>query len=212
MIDLTNWVKIIKDVATVLALLIGAWWAYRKFRRYEALWLATQVEASLQASIRVKVLPGGDPQGCILALRSTIKNEGKVNTSVDMSKSWFAIEQLAEVVPTEDGMETDAEGRLNFRHGSLLDVTSHQIRISMGAEGPAVVRAGVALTFSNACPVQRGIYRVSAEYPLGRQDRRYYGELVGLQSPVEAEDRIVWSASTIVDTRLATEQYDAAGA
>ncbi len=198
--ELAKLSQIVASGVTIVGAVIATLWAYGKFRKYEQRWLATQAQPALVVKVSGRVLPAPAPEECFLALTSTVTNRGKVNTLVDIDKSWFLVEQASDIVADEGSFVDGLDGKRYLVHDSLVDVATTRLRVKMNSIGPAVVRAGASVSQASVCQVFRGIYRITAQYALAAKDLKYFDDLThGYQAPPDSN--VVWSASIIVDSR-----------
>lgn len=89
--DLSNWKTLAETVESVLksgAIVIGGWWAYRKW------FVQAEHEESLDVKVAAKVLPSDKPDLRILEIRCELKNVGKVPCQVDFARSTVTVSSV----------------------------------------------------------------------------------------------------------------------
>lgn len=194
----------IGDIFTMVAATVGGVWAYLKFEKYEKRWLAADTESAIEVKLEVKVLPAENPSECVLAFTAVINNNGKVNSYVDLDKSWFVVETITGMIPTEKAKVVNIhDNKPVYADNSLLSISTKPILVKMENSNLWVVRIGTSMSQSSVCIMKKGLFRVSVEFAVSSRDKKVFEGQT--QAKVPPAQRIVWSSSTIVDGRDLTQ-------
>ncbi len=198
--NIGTFLSALASLLSVLVVAIVALIAYRRFTRYEEKQFKSQIRASLNPTLKVAVLAGQNPGECVLGMTVKIQNLGKVTALVDLEESDFLLEQLGNTLYDPNDLLEERDGKKYVKPFSRLSTQFASYRVRM-AEGRKVceVEPGTTISFSNCAPSLRGIYRVSAELAITKDDTIEFMRATGIN--LSSGERAVWTVSTICDAR-----------